>query len=311
MVERVLLTGGSGFFGRRIAEALRRRGHDLATPGRPDFDLMDAVSTLRTLEGVKPDVIIHSAAHYGGLGLCVAEPAQIFYRNVLMGVNLFEAAARTGVRKIMAIGSSCAYPGSVTDMKEDDYWSGPLHPSVESYGFTKRVLEVGLRSYGRGCGIVGQMPIINNLYGEFDVFREYRSHVVAALIKKFADAVQSRADHVVCWGTGSPVREFVYSGDAAEGVALLLDCGYTEPLNIGTGVGTSVKELAELTAGLVGFRGAIVWDSSKPDGVHRKVFDISRMESILGWRPPTSLEAGLNRTVRWYLENKAEADARR
>jgi len=311
MPERVLLSGGSGFFGRRIAEALRRHEYDVATPSRPEFDLLDAASTLRTLERLRPDTIVHSAAYYGGLGICMAEPTQIFHRNILMGLNLFEAAAKTGVRKIMAIGSACSYPGSVAgDMNEDDFWSGPLHSSVEAYGFTKKVLEVGLRAYGRGSGISGQMPVITNLYGEYDVFGEYRSHVAAALIKKFADAVQSKAERVVCWGTGAPVREFIYSGDAAEAVARLLKSGHSGPLNIGTGVGTSIKELAELVGCLTGFRGEIVWDTSKPDGVLRKVLDVSRMETVLGWKPPTSLEAGLGKTIRWYLENKAEADAR-
>jgi len=311
MAERVLLTGGSGFFGRRISEALRRHGCDVLSPGRPDFDLLDAESTRRGIKKSRPDTIVHSAAYYGGLGICMAEPMQIFSKNVIMGVNLLEAAARAGIRKVMAIGSACSYPGRVAgDMKEDDFWSGPLHPSVEAYGFTKKVLEVGLRAYGRGCGIVGQMPIVTNLYGEYDVFGEYRSHVAAALIKKFADAVQSRADHVTCWGTGAPVREFIYSGDAAEAVVRLLNSGYTEPLNIGTGIGTSIKELAELTARLTGFRGEIVWDTSKADGVLRKVLDVSKMESVLGWKPPTSLETGLARTIRWYIENKAEADAR-
>jgi GDP-L-fucose synthase len=311
MAARVLLTGGSGFFGRRIAEALRRHGHDVSTPGRPDFDLMDPGATLRTVERLRPETIVHSAAYYGGLGICMAEPARIFHRNVQMGLNLLAAAAQTGVRRMMAIGSACSYPGGVAgDMKEEDFWSGPLHPSVEAYGFTKKVLEVGLRAYGREHGLASQMPIITNLYGEHDVFGEYRSHVAAALIKKFADAVRSRADQVICWGTGAPVREFIYSGDAAEAVARLLASGYAEPLNIGTGIGTSIKELAELVARLTGFRGEIVWDTSKADGVLRKVLDVSRMESILSWRPPTSLEAGLQRTIRWYLENKAEADSR-
>ena len=311
MMERVLLTGGNGFFGRRIAEALRRHEYEVATPGRPEFDLMDAASTRRVVERLRPDIIVHSAAYYGGLGICIAEPMQIFSRNVVMGVNVLEAAAAAGVSKVMAIGSACAYPGAVDgDMKEQDFWAGPLHPSVEAYGFTKKVLEVGLRAYGRGCGIVGQMPIVTNLYGEYDVFGEYRSHVAAALIKKFADAVRSKSERVVCWGTGGPVREFIYSGDAAEAVARLLKSGYAEPLNIGTGIGTTIKELAELTARLTGFRGQIVWDTTKADGVLRKVLDVSKMESVLDWKPPTSLEAGLARTIRWYLENKAEADAR-
>lgn len=311
MRERIILTGGSGFFGRRIAEALRAHGHEVATPGRPDFDMMDPASTRRTLEQIRPQTVVHSAAYYGGLGICMAEPIEIFHRNVVMAVNLFDAAARVGVKRIMAIGSACAYPGAVNgDMKEDDFWSGPLHPSVESYGFTKKVLEVGLRSYNRGKGIIGQMPIITNLYGEYDVFGEYRSHVAAALIKRFADAVQTKAPQVVCWGTGAPVREFIYSGDAAEAVARLLESGYSEPLNVGTGIGTSIKELAEIIAKLTRYRGEIVWDTSKPDGVLRKVLDVSRMKSVLGWEPPTSLEDGLAKTIRWYLENKAEADAR-
>ena len=311
MSERILLTGGTGFFGRRIAEALRRHDCEVVTPGRPDFDLMDASSTLNGLRRFEPKSIVHSAAHYGGLGICIAEPTEIFYRNIQMGINLFEAAAKTGVRKIMAIGSACSYPGDVAgDMKESDFWSGALHPSVESYGFTKKVLEVGLRAYGRKYEITGQMPIVTNLYGEHDVFTEYRSHVVAALVKKFADAVQARANRVVCWGSGSPVREFIYSHDAAEAIARLFKCGYGEPLNIGTGIGTSIKELAEMIGRLTGFKGEIVWDTSKADGVQRKVLDVSRMEAVLGWKPPTSLEAGLSRTIRWYMENKAEADAR-
>jgi GDP-L-fucose synthase len=311
MRERILLTGGSGFFGRRIVEALRAHGHEVATPGRPGFDLMDPAFTRRTLEQIRPQTVVHSAAYYGGLGICVAEPIEIFHRNVVMAVNLFDAAARVEVKRIVAIGSACAYPGAVNgSMKEDDFWSGPLHPSVESYGFTKKILEVGLRSYNRGKDIIGQMPIITNLYGEHDVFGEYRSHVTAALIKRFVEAAQTKAPHVVCWGTGAPVREFIYSGDAAEAVARLVESGYSEPLNVGTGVGTSIKELAEIIGRLTGYQGEIVWDTSKPDGVMRKVLDVSRMKSVLGWEPPTSLEDGLAKTIRWYVENKTEADAR-
>jgi GDP-L-fucose synthase len=307
----ILLTGGSGFFGRRIADALRARGHEVIAPGRPKFDLMDRASVDRAITAIRPDVVVHSAAYYGGLGICVNEPEEVFYRNVTMSANVLDAAARGGVKRFLAIGSACSYAGNVAgDMSEDDLWAGPLHPSVEAYGFSKKVQQVGMNAYRKKFGMVGQFPIITNLYGEHDVFGEYRSHVAAALIKRFADAVQAGARRVTCWGSGRPVREFIYVGDAAEAVARLLDSGYTEPMNIGTGIGTSIRELAELVARATGFDGEIVWDASKPDGVGRKVLDVSRMKRVLSWEPPTSLEAGLQKTVQWYLANKEAADAR-
>ncbi len=307
----VLLTGGQGFFGRRILAALEDRGYQVAAPHRPGFDLMDRSSVEKTMRQVAPEIVVHSAAYYGGLGICVREPANLFYRNVQMSINVIDAAARAGAKRIMAIGSACAYAGDVAgDMREEDYWSGPLHPSVEAYGFTKKVQEVGIRSYAREFGLTGQYPIITNLYGEHDVFTEYRSHVAAALIKRFADAAREKKPEVACWGSGAPVREFLYTGDAAEGVVRLLETDHFEPLNIGTGVGTTIKELSELTARHTGYRGKITWDASKPDGVMRKVLDVTRMKKVLGWTPPTSLDAGLKKTIAWYLANKEEADAR-
>src|SRR5208282_885536 len=170
MSQRVLLTGGRGFFGRRLSYALDAHGFEVATPARPAFDLMRPRSVQRAVREIKPDIIVHSAAHYGGLGIILAEPARIFYRNVLMTAHLFEAAARAGVQRILSVGSACSYPGTLAgDMIEEDFWSGPLHPSVEAYGFTKKVQEVGLHAYQKQYGIQGQMPIITNLYGEHDV----------------------------------------------------------------------------------------------------------------------------------------------
>jgi GDP-L-fucose synthase len=307
----ILLTGGRGFFGRRIGEALSARGFPVVAPSRAELDLLDRASCVRALARIRPDMIVHSAAYYGGLGICVAEPVRIFRDNVLMFVHLIDAAAEAKVGRFMSIGSACAYPGDVAgDMREDEFWAGALHPSVEPYGFVKKVHQVGIHAYGKQAGMGGQLPIITNLYGEHDVFGEYRSHVVAALIKKFADATRAHADEVVCWGTGAPVREFLYVGDAAEAVARLAETDHAEPINIGTGVGTTIRELAGEIARLCGFQGRIVWDASKPDGVMRKVLDVSRMKQVLGWQPPTSLSAGLERTIRWYLANQDEADAR-
>jgi nucleoside-diphosphate-sugar epimerase len=311
MSATVLVTGSRGFFGRRVAAALRSHGFNVAAPVRPQFDLSDAASVDQMFSATRPEIVVHAAAYYGGLGICIAEPAQIFHRNVVMAVHLLNSAARYGVQRFMAIGSACAYGGHIAgDMRECDFWAGPLHPSVEAYGFTKKLLQVGLHAYGKQYGIQGQLPLVTNLYGEHDVFGEYRSHVAAALIKRFADAVQSGAKQVVCWGTGSPVREFIYVGDAAEAVVRLLKTNHFDPLNIGTGVGTSIKELAELIARCMEFTGDIIWDGSKPDGVDRKVLDISRMKDVLDWTPPTALAEGLKRTIRWYLANKETADAR-
>lgn len=308
---RVLVTGGTGFLGRRIVESLQQRGHDVHTPGRPEFDLLDAASTQQGIARIAPEAVVHPAAHYGGLGICVAEPVNIFRRNILMTLNLLEGVVGAGVRRLMTIGSACAYPGQVDgDMSEDDFWSGPLHPSVEAYGFTKKVQLVGMRAYAKQYPLLIQHPILTNLYGERDVFGEYRSHVAAALIKRFADAQQQGAREVTCWGTGQPVREFLYVGDAAEGVARLLETDYREPLNIGTGVGTSIKQLAELVARILKFEGRIVWDTSRPDGAARKVLDVRTMKEVLDWSAPTGLEEGLRKTLSWYLENKSEADAR-
>jgi GDP-L-fucose synthase len=311
MTATVLVTGGSGFFGRRIVQSLQERGHDVVAPGRPDFDLLDRDSVERYVRRIRPEAVVHSAAYYGGLGICVSEPVEIFYRNVLMSINILDAAARNGVKRFMSIGSACSYPGNVAgDMKEDDLWSGPLHPSVAAYGFTKKVQQVGMDAYRRKFEWTTQFPLITNLYGEHDVFGEYRSHVAAALIKKFADAKARGDAAVVCWGTGAPVREFIYVGDAAEAVARLLETNYQEPLNIGTGVGTSIGALSDLVARYTGFKGNVFWDTSKPDGVMRKVLDVKRMKQVLDWAPPHSLEQGLEKTIGWYLANKETADAR-
>ena len=311
MAETVLLTGGRGFFGRRIAEALTAHGYEVVAPGRPEFDLLDYVSVERVLKLVRPHTVVHSAAYYGGLGICVAEPARIFRDNATMTVNILEALPKGGVQRFVAVGSACAYPGNVVgDMREDEFWAGALHPSVEAYGFQKKIQQVGARAYGKQFGITSQFPQITNLYGEHDVFTEYRSHVVAALIKRFADAQLSGAKEVRCWGTGAPVREFIYSRDAAEAIVRLMKTDFGEPVNIGTGIGTSIKELSVLVAKHVGFSGPIVWDTSKPDGVMRKVLDVSRMKKLLNWSPPTELDAGLATTIKWYLAHKEEADAR-
>ena len=309
---RVLVTGGSGFLGRQIVRLAEAADHDVLAPRGREFNLVtmagvDAYMSNACREG-PVDVIIHSAAYYGGIGINQAEPATIFHRNTQMAVSVFEIARRHGIRKVLPIGSACAYPGYLEgDLREGDFWAGPLHDSVEAYGFTKKIQLVAQKAYARQYGIQSNHLILTNLYGPHDVFAEYRSHVVSALIKKFTDA----RDKVTLWGDGSPIREFLYVQDAAEAVVRAIELEHDlEPINIGTGVGTSIRELAELIARLVGFRGPIEWDTSKPNGTLRKVLDVTRMRQKLHWQPRWPLEAGLAETIRWYLANKAAADER-
>lgn len=314
---RVLVTGGSGFLGRCIVDAAHQAGYEVLAPRSATFNLetgehTDAWFADAIERGGPIDVIIHAAAHYGGIGINQAEPATIFHRNTLMAARVFDLAARHHVRKVLPVGSACAYPGHLSDdLCEDDFWAGPLHDSVEAYGFTKKIQLVAQRAYHKQFGLRSNHLILTNLYGPHDVFTEYRSHVVSALIKKFADAVQAGHDHITLWGDGSPIREFLYVNDAAEAIVRAVDLPHDlEPVNIGTGIGTRIRELAELIAEFTGFAGRIEWNTSKPNGVARKVLDVARMKHVLNWEPPTSLREGLESTIRWYLANKETADRR-
>ena len=306
---RVLVTGGSGFLGRAIVSAANDSGYETFAPQSKEFDLYTMKGVDRYLSNTGPvDVIIHSAAHYGGLGINQAEPARIFNINMQMTVNVFEIARAHKVKKVLPIGSACAYPGFCSDdLLESEFWSGPLHESVEAYGMSKKIQLVAQRAYYQQYGILANHLILTNLYGLYDVFTEYRAHVLSALIKKFTDA----SERVTLWGDGSPIREFLYVEDAADAIvrAIALDHDL-DPINIGTGEGISIKDLANLIATFTGFDGVIEWDTSKPNGTARKVLDITRMQEKLDWSPRWSLRDGLKKTITWYLDNKNEADAR-
>lgn len=308
-MTRVLITGGSGFLGREIVKCAKAEGYEVVAPSSAQLNLLTnegADDFMRQTKGI--DVIVHSAAYYGGIGITTAEPAHVFQRNVQMGLNVFELARKYNVGKVIPIGSACSYPGYLNgDLKEAELWAGPLHESVEAYGFSKKVLLVGQKAYYKQYKIKGNHLILTNLYGPHDVFTEYRSHVLSALIKKFSDA----KDEVVLWGDGSPVREFLYVSDAAAAIVKSIKLEHDlEPINIGTGVGTSIRELAQMIAELIKFQGRIVWDSSKPNGATRKVLDVQRMRSALQWYPTWSLQKGLEATINWYLQNKTQADIR-
>jgi GDP-L-fucose synthase len=231
-----------------------------------------------------------------------------------MGASLMEAARLAKVKKVVNIGTACSYPGYLEGhLKEADLWSGPCHASVVNYGLTKKMLAVQAQAYKTQYDLDSVHLILTNLYGPGDSYNPERSHVVAALVRKWVEADIAKAPAIEVWGTGKPIREFIYVEDCADAIVLAAE-KYNDvsmPLNIGTGVGTSIRELVETINAVTGFRGKIEWNTDKPDGAAMKVLDVSRMKAALeGWMPPTSLKTGLAKTIAWYRANKSEADAK-
>ena len=312
--KRVTVTGGAGFLGRHIVRRLESFGAEVYAPRKRDFDLCSLDACLRCLLEHPSDILIHSAAYYGGIGINVNEPGRLYYQNLVMGANLMEAARLAEVGKVVNIGTACSYPGYLEgELKEADLWAGPCHASVVNYGLTKKMLAVQGLAYKKQYGLDSIHLILTNLYGPGDSYNPGRSHVVAALVRKWVEADLAGAPEVEVWGTGRPIREFIYVEDCADAIVLASEVynDATLPLNIGTGIGTSIRELAETVHVLSGFKGALRWDADKPDGAAKKVLDVNRMKDVLGgWSAPTDLRSGLAKTIAWYRANKDEADAK-
>ena len=315
---RVYVTGGSGFLGRRIVAAAQDLGHEVLAPrseaaNLASHDSLAAWFAARAQEGRPIEAVVHSAAYYGGLNITMSEPAAILFKNLTMINTLFQVAAEAGVKKIVSVGSACAYPGDLQgDMPESAFWAGPLHDSVLGYGFTKKVQHVAQQVVYKQYGILGNHLILTNLYGEHDVFTDYRGHAIAVLIKRYVDAAANKEPRLTNWGDGSAVREFMHVADAAALIARAIDWPHDLlPVNVGTGIGTSIRELCDLLAEFSGYAGEVCWDSEKPNGVLRKVLDTRRLKALAPDFTPRSLRAGLQETVSWYRANQAQADERR
>lgn len=307
---KLLLFGCNGFLGSRLVPMLERAGHEVMAPRSSDFDLTRAPASLAMFG--QPDVVVHAAAVYGGMPFDQENQAAIFTRNMKMNVHAFEVAAALKARQIVTIGSACSYPGDApADLRESDLFTGPLHPSVECHGFTKLAMIAGNRAYHASHGLSGIHLLPANLYGPGDVYQERRAHVAAALIKKFTDAVAAGSD-VHLLGDGEPVREFMYIDDLAQAVmkACATPVDGVELVNVGTGVGTSIRTLAQMIAELTGFKGTVHWAGAASNGAMRKVMNVDRMRTLLGMEQGTALRDGLARTLDWYVPLKAEADAR-
>ncbi len=312
--KRVTVTGGAGFLGQHLVRRLESYGANVFVPRQRNYNLTSLDACLRCVLEHPCDVLFHAAAYYGGIGINQTEPGTLYYSNLVMGANLMEAARLAKVEKVVNIGTACSYPGYLEGhLKEDDLWAGPCHASVVNYGLTKKMLAVQGLAYKRQYGLNSIHLILTNLYGPGDSYNPDRSHVVAALVRKWVEADLNKAPSVEVWGTGKAIREFIYVEDCADAIVLAAE-KYDDtamPLNIGTGIGTSIRELAETVHEVSGYQGQMTWNTDKPDGAPLKVLDVTRMRQALdGWKAPTDLRGGLARTIAWYRANKAEADTK-
>jgi GDP-L-fucose synthase len=305
--KRICVTGGAGFLGTHLIANLRSRGaREIFIPTIEKYDLVDRDAIARMLEDSNPDVIIHLAAHVGGIGANREHPAEFFYDNLMMGVQLLHQAYERGVEKFVAIGTVCAYPKfTPVPFKEDDLWLGYPEETNAPYGLAKKMLLVQSQAYRAQYGYNSVFLLPVNLYGPGDNFDPRSSHVIPALIRKCVEAKENGADHIVVWGDGSPTREFIYVTDAAEGIALATErYNESEPVNIGSGFEISIKDLAEKIARMTGFEGDLVWDTSKPNGQPRRALDTSRATEKFGFTAKTNFDEGLQATIDWFLSNR-------
>ena len=310
--KRVLVTGGAGFLGSHLVPRLQNAGSEVIVPRKQQFDFTILEAAEKCFATFKPQMVIHGAAYYGGIWINQLYPGRIYYENLVMGEYILEAARRHALDNFLQVGTACAYPGYLeNELAEKDLWNGLPHETVVNYGMTKKIMAVQAAAYQKQYGLDSIHLILTNLYGPRDTFHPDRSHVAAALVRKFVEAQMQQAAAVEVWGTGRPVREFLFVDDCAEGILLAAEKYQgLEPMNIGTGIGTSILELAETIQRASAFRGEIHWNTAKPDGQLKKVLAVEKMKKILDWQPPTSLREGLEKTIAWYQANKAEADAR-
>jgi GDP-L-fucose synthase len=301
--KRITITGGKGFLGKHLIQALRTRGYDgISVADLPEYNLIRPEDIRRLFDEQRPDVVIHLAAKVGGIGYNQENPGSLFYENIMMGVPLLHEAYLRKLNKFVALGTICAYPKfTPVPFKEDDLWIGYPEETNAPYGLAKKMMLVQSQSYRAQYGFNSIFLLPVNLYGPGDNFDPRSSHVIPALIKKCVDATQRGDKEIVVWGTGSATREFFYVEDAAEAIVLATEkYDKSDPVNIGAGFEISIKDLVELIAELTGFQGRIVWDAAKPDGQPRRMLDTARAYREFGFRAQTDFRAGLTKTIAWY-----------
>ncbi len=301
--KKVCVTGGAGFLGRVVVARLQALGvADVYIPRSAEFDLTNPEAVAQLYAAAEPDVVIHLAADVGGIGANQKRPGRYFFANMAMGLHLIEEGRKRSIAKFLQVGTVCAYPKFCeVPFREEDLWSGFPEETNAPYGVAKRSLGVMLDAYRAEYGFNGVYLIPVNLYGPGDNFDLETSHVIPAMIRKFCQATDSKGERVSCGGSGEAGREFLYVDDAADAIVKAAQIhNDSQPINIGTGREIRIRKLAEMIAGLCGYHGAIEWDTSRPDGQPRRQLDTSKARRVLDWEAKTSLEEGLEKTIRWW-----------
>ena len=304
--KRVTVTGGAGFLGRRVVARLLELGcQNVFVPRSKEYDLRELDAVVRLFQDAQPDMVIHLAAVVGGIGANSKNPGTFFYDNAVMGIQLIEQSRRHGLEKFVCVGTVCSYPKfTPVPFQESELWNGYPEETNAPYGLAKKMLLVQLQAYRQQYGFNGIYLIPVNLYGPGDNFDPESSHVIPALIKKFADAKRDGTGEIVAWGTGQASREFLYVDDAAEGIILAAEhYDGPDPINLGSSDEITIRELTSLIQELSGFEGKVIWDATRPDGQPRRKLDISLAAEHLGFNISTPFRDGLGETITWYEQS--------
>jgi len=304
--KKIVVTGGRGFLGGFVCRVLSDRGAEVVPIGSSDYNLIEQADVRRMYKEHSPSLVIHLAAACGGIGANVENPARFLYENAIMGLLLLEEGRQHNLEKFVLISTTCSYPKDAPlPLQEDSIWTGKPVGATGPYGMAKRLLHEACETFGRQYELPCVVLVPANLYGPEDHFDEHKSHVIPAIIRRYVEAKEAGVDEVSNWGTGSPTREFLHVADAAEAIALAAEKDIpSDPINLGTGIETSIADLTTMIARAVGYEGAVAWDTSKPDGQPKRYLNVNRAKELLGFEAKVDLETGIQETVDWYRANK-------